>query len=709
MKNITIKKIGLLLLFVLTLLAQFYIYKIWSSNNYLKDSINQNAYSLLKPNKSLIFSNLATKNYLEAGNHFNEYIKYHKPISLKKYQLSLDSMSVYLDSLNYLNKTNKDFSVVINNKKQIELEVVSLKNQLEILINQKYDNDKSNINLDFSIEKFNYEKILSSITYDTVKKVTETKKKSFFGRIGNALKGKSDVDKQEVQSIVKMVFNNQEKSGTFEDQLRNTFVLSEKYYLNNFNKIKATYNSLKNKDQELLLINKNIQNRSQKLILAYSKSAQEANRNKYSQAIQDYSNENARHKKSIFYLLILMSGATVLLILYTIYTYINESKLEKAKATAEKNLDLKNQLIGTLSHEMRAPLNIISKYSEKIKNQNSNVELTKGINSLYFTSNSLLNTVNQILDFLKNENSELKLYNTNVNLKKEMIPLLDTLQTISETKNITIVSNINKNVDTLVWADNIKIHQLFYNTIINAIKFTNEGTITVNVDLNNQINNYQLDVSIIDTGIGIPEDDLKKVFNKFYQSKSHQKQMSYGAGLGLNLCKSIVDLYNGNIDIKSKIGIGTEISFTLFLDKPNENQETFETKLKNQTKNSTIKAVIVDDDPVIIQIVKKLLTNIGFEIVTFDRGPEAKEYLKHNIVDLILTDIQIFDYSGIDLAKEIKALTNQNKNKPIIALSGDTYLDSVEINSFGFDEILIKPINKEELYQKLFNQLQNKL
>ncbi|MGL4384710.1 MAG: hypothetical protein ACRCS4_05335, partial [Flavobacterium sp.] len=385
MKNITIKKIGLLLLFVLTLLAQFYIYKIWSSNNYLKDSINQNAYSLLKPNKSLIFSNLATKNYLEAGNHFNEYIKYHKPISLKKYQLSLDSMSVYLDSLNYLNKTNKDFSVVINNKKQIELEVVSLKNQLEILINQKYDNDKSNINLDFSIEKFNYEKILSSITYDTVKKVTETKKKSFFGRIGNALKGKSDVDKQEVQSIVKMVFNNQEKSGTFEDQLRNTFVLSEKYYLNNFNKIKATYNSLKNKDQELLLINKNIQNRSQKLILAYSKSAQEANRNKYSQAIQDYSNENARHKKSIFYLLILMSGATVLLILYTIYTYINESKLEKAKATAEKNLDLKNQLIGTLSHEMRAPLNIISKYSEKIKNQNSNVELTKGINSLYFT------------------------------------------------------------------------------------------------------------------------------------------------------------------------------------------------------------------------------------------------------------------------------------------------------------------------------------
>jgi signal transduction histidine kinase/CheY-like chemotaxis protein len=708
MNTLITKKIGLLLLFILTLLAQFFVYKIWSSDNYLHDNINQNANSLSIPNKALVFSNLATKNYLEAGNHFNEYIQNHKPISLKKYQLSLDNMTVYLDSLNYLNKTNKDFSVIINNKKQIELEVASLKNQLEILINQKYDKDKSNFNPDLSIKKFNYEKILSSITYDTIKKVTETKKKSFLERIGNALKGKYDVDKQEVQSIIKMVFNNKEKSGTFEEQLRNTFVLTEKYYLNNFNRIKATYNSLKNKDQELLLINKKIQNKSQKLILAYSKSAQEASRNKFKQAIQHHSNENIKHKKCIFYLLILMSGATVILIFYTIYTYINESKLEKAKAAAEKNLDLKNQLIGMLSHEMRAPLNIISKYSEKIKNQNSNTNLTNDINSLYFTSNSLQNTVNQILDFLKNESSKLKLFNSNVNLKNEIIPLLDTLQTISESKSISLISNVNKNIDTLVWADPIKIHQLFYNIVINAIKFTNKGTITVTVDLLKQPNTYQLNVSIIDTGIGIPEEDLKKVFNKFYQSKSHEKQMSYGAGLGLNLCKSIVELYNGNIDVKSKVGIGTEISFTLFLDKPNENQKTYETKLKNQVKNNTFKAVIVDDDPIIIQIVKKLMANIGFEIVTFGRGPEAKEYLKHNIVDLILTDIQIFDYSGIDLAKEIKALTNQNKNKPIIALSGDTYLDTLEIKNFGFDEILIKPINKEELYQKLYNQLQNK-
>ncbi|MGL2994783.1 ATP-binding response regulator [Flavobacterium sp. TSSA_36] len=705
MNTLTIKKTGLLLLFVCTLLAQFFVYKIWRSDTYLQNNINQNAASFLKPNQSLVLSNLATKNYLEAGNHFNEYIQNHNPIYLKKYQLSLDSMAVYLDSLNYLSSTNRDFFVVIKNKKQIELEVITLKKALDQLINQKIDTDKKGLNATLFIKKFNYEKILSSITYDTIKKITETKKKSLFGRIGNALKGKSDVNKQEVQSIIKMVFNNQEKSGTFEDQLRNTFLLTEKYYINNLERIKHTYNSLKNKDQELLNINKKIQDKSQKLILAYSKSAQEASRKKFNQAIQVYSIENSRHKKSIFYLLILMSAATVILILYTIYAYLNENKLAKAKATAEKNLDIKNQLIGMLSHEMRAPLNIIATFSEKLKLQNLNRELKPTIDSLHFAASSLQNTVNQILDFLKNEQSKLKLYNSKINLYHEIKSLLESLQSLSEVKKIIIIPNINSSTNTEVWADHVKIHQLFYNIIINAIKFTNEGTITVTVDLTRQPNKYRLDVSIIDTGIGIPQEDLKKVFNQFYQSKSHEKQMSSGAGLGLNLCKNIVDLYDGKITIDSILDQGTTISFYLLLDIPTVDQETFELKLTRKFKDKKIKTAVIDDDPITLQIIQKLITSIGFEVFLFERAPALQDFLNKNTVDVIISDMQIFDYTGIELSKDIKALKNQNSSKPIIALSGDTYLDSIEVKEIGFDDLIIKPINKEEFYQKLYNLL----
>lgn len=705
MNQLSIKKTALTILFILILVSQFFVYKIWNSHNYLQDSIDKNINELLKPNHSLVLSNEATKNYLEAGNYFNKYIQDRDPLILKEYQKSLSRMSVYLDSLNYINKSNKDFSFVINNKKETEKEVIELKKQLDILINQKIEENKKNLNSTLIIKKFNYEKILSSISYDTVTKKTEAKKKSFLGRIGNALKGKSEVNKEEVQSIIKMVFNNQEKSGTFEDQLRNTFLLTEKYYIDNLNKIQYTYNTLKNKDYQLLEINKKIQDKSRKLIVDYSRSTQEYTRTNFKKTINIYSKENNKHKKNVLFLLILISIATVLLILYTIYAYINENKLAAAKEKAEKNLDIKNQLMGILSHEMRAPLNIIANSSQKLIVQNKDAVLKSDINALLFASNSLQNMVNQILVFLKNENSKLKLYQSQMNLQKEIKSVLDSLQTLAEAKNIKLIQKLNPNIDVYAWADHVKIHQLFYNLIINAIKFTDKGSITVKVDISTIKNQYRLDISITDTGLGIPKEDINNVFYEFYQSENHKAQIGNGAGLGLMLCKNIVELHNGKIAINSTLNIGTTISFHLMLDQVHVNQQTFEMKLKSKFKDKVIKAAIIDDDIIYLQIIENLLQNIGFEVYNFKRAAEINSFLDQNIIDIILTDIQIFDYSGIDLSKDIKALNNENNQRPIIAISGDTYYNQKNIKALGFDDILIKPINKEELYQKLYNLL----
>ena len=190
MNQLSIKKTALTILFILILVSQFFVYKIWNSHNYLQDSIDKNINELLKPNHSLVLSNEATKNYLEAGNYFNKYIQDRETLILKEYQKKISRMSDYLDSLNYINKSNKDFSFVINNKKETEKEVIELKKQLDILINQKIEENKKNLNSTLIIKKFNYEKILSSISYDTVTKKTEAKKKSFLGRNGNNLKEK---------------------------------------------------------------------------------------------------------------------------------------------------------------------------------------------------------------------------------------------------------------------------------------------------------------------------------------------------------------------------------------------------------------------------------------------------------------------------------------------------------------------------------------
>jgi signal transduction histidine kinase/CHASE3 domain sensor protein len=705
MKKNILKKTALILLFFLILITQILLYRIWNEQNQSKTAVSHSVEESLKPNQSLLYTNQATKEYLVANTNFNEYLLKHNPANLEKYKSALATMAVYLDSLSLLSKTDTDFSKIINQKKGTEQLVTNLQLRLDSLIELKNLKNRPQDNINFAVKKYDYNKILSSITYDTVKKVTETKKKGVFGRIGNALKGKSDIDREEVQSVIKMVFQNQEKSGSFEDQLKNSFQLSEEYYINNLKTIKNTYEQLKNKDYQLLTINTEILNKSQELLLLYTTAAQENIKDKYYYNSKKYKTDLISSKKTIVTLLILTSIATILLLFYTIYAFIRENNLSKAKELAEINLTKKNQLIGMLSHEMRAPLNIISNFSKKLKTQNSNEELSPIINSLHFASNSLQITVSQILDFFKNENNKLKLYHSKINLHKEIKPIIDSLKSLSETKNIEIISNLDNNINIEVWADNVKIHQLFYNIIVNAIKFTDQGSITVKAEMSKFNDKHRLEVSITDTGVGIPDSDIKNVFDKFYQSSSHQEQMNYGAGLGLNLCKNIIELFDGEITVESKLNIGTTVSFYLLLEPLSTDLETFETQLTSKLKDKQIKIAVVDDDTMTLKVIKKLLSKVGFEVYTFERAPEITTFLSNEIVDIIISDIQIFDYSGIELSKDIKKINNQNNTKPIIALTGDSYLGTVEISTLGFDEILIKPVNKEEFYQKLLKIL----
>ncbi|OCB76487.1 hybrid sensor histidine kinase/response regulator [Flavobacterium crassostreae] len=705
MKKITIRKAVLIALFFSILLTQILLYKTWSNQNQDKQTIAHNLEDALQPNLSLLYSNQATKHYLKATNNFNEYLLSHQADNLKNYKVALDSMAFYLGQLSILSKTDSGFSKVINRKKGTEKAVATLQTQLDSLINSKKNIGTQNAKVTFSIQKYDYNKVLSSITYDTVKKVSQTNKKSLFGRIGNALKGKLDTNKEETQSVIKMVFNNQEKSGSFEEQLRNSFQLTEQYYIRNLNSIKNTYNLLKAKDYELLEINKKIVQKSQEILLFYTKSSQEDSKIKYLTSYQKYQNELDKKESTILNLLLLMSLATILLLLYTIYAYVRESNLYAAKQVTEKNLNNKNQLIGMLSHEMRAPLSIISNFSKKLKKQNSNPELTPVIHSLDFASSSLQMTVSQILEFLKNENNQLKAYPSKMNIQQEIQPLVDSLQSLSEAKNITLVSNLDPSTNIAVWADNVKIHQLFYNLIVNAIKFTNQGTITVNTKISTHQNKYRLEVAITDTGIGISEQDIGSIFDKFYQSSNNKSQRNYGAGLGLSLCKDIVTLFDGKITAKSTLNVGTQMTFYLLLEPLKPELESYQTQLKNKFKDQSITIAVVDDDALTLRVVKKLIENVGFKAAVFERAPQITAYLNQHVVDLIVTDIQIFDYSGIELSKDIKKSNNPNQSKPIMALTSDTYIGSKTAVALGFDATIIKPVNKEEFYEKILNLL----
>ncbi|PZQ79518.1 MAG: hypothetical protein DI548_14810, partial [Flavobacterium johnsoniae] len=393
------------------------------------------------------------------------------------------------------------------------------------------------------------------------------------------------------------------------------------------------------------------------------------------------------------------------LLLYSIFAYHFEKKLAAAKIEAEKNLEFKNRIIGMLSHEMRSPLSIISNLTNKLISTKMDGAQNDMAKSLNFTSNSLHITVNQILDFFKNENGKLQLYNSKTVLKNEITSIVESLKSLADAKKIELVSRIDDSLQNEVWADSGKIHQLFYNMIGNAIKFTSKGNITVDCRFTEVNDKFKLDVKIKDTGAGIPKEDLDKIFDKYYQSKFHKDQASFGAGLGLSLCKEIIELYDGEIRVESEPGTGTEISFHLFLEKSDSSQETNQAKLIRSYGNSGIRVAVIDDDRIITTLLKKLLSDINFDMIGFNSDIAAKEYLQKENVNIILTDLQIANASGIDLIKDIKSIPNHNATVPIIAITGDTYMNSIELSSIQADELLIKPINKEELYSKLLKVL----
>jgi signal transduction histidine kinase/CheY-like chemotaxis protein len=699
------RKVIHVVLFIAIIVIQILVYKMWDLQKNVQNGLTESIQDVIKPNRLLEYSNLATDYYFDAESQFTSYLLNGEAHSLNSYKKSIQTMSLYLDSLSVLTHKNNSVLKSIDAKQKTENEVLLLKKELDSLMKLDIILKPQKRNTPAPIQKYDYNKVLSSITYDTVKKITEAKKKGLFGRIGSALSGKSDIKKEEMQSTIRMVFNNQEKNGTFEDQLKNVFLFSDKYYGNQFAKLKNSYGSLKEKDRELLQIKKNILNKSRVLLVLYSISAQETGKIKHSKAIALYGQESNYQKAIILKLLLAMSIITFLLLLYSIWAFVFEGNLAKAKSQAERNLDIKNRLVGMLSHEMRAPLGVISNLSDGLKARNSDSGLNQMIDTMLFTSNSLQITVNQVLDYFKNKNTKLVLYHTQVNLYNEITSTLDSLRTLSEVKSIQIVSNLNPNLNREVWVDNVKIHQLFYNIIGNAIKFTNKGMISVAANLAETADHLRLDVTIKDTGVGIPKEDVAKVFDKFYQSQSHKEQISFGAGLGLSLCKEIIELFDGEITVESETNQGTSIGFYLLFGKSIKDKETFQTQLMNTFEGKNVTVAVVDDDALVLTIVKKLLSNINFKVVAFDNAIAVKDYLENQLVDIIITDIQIFEYSGIKLAGEIRHLENQNASCPIVALTGDSYINSVDLKKINIDEVIMKPINKEEFYQKILKVL----
>lgn len=511
-------------------------------------------------------TNEVNDSFINSQKYYNNYISNKDEASLKEYTASINKTGELVDKLSAVTANNEEFKKLLMEKSKSESDVLALRSTIDSIIALQTNpkNNEAASLLDF--KKFEYKKILDSIKTDSYMKVDSVSKKGLFSRLGDALAGKTDIQKEQLKIVVTMKYNDKLISGSIEDQIKNVFMTTNKYYEKQFNNLKKSFSSLRDQDLKLTELNSKLLNLSATILPNYTNPINELQADSQKKLQNQYKSNTAVRNYTLLILIIVMLIVSIILFSFTRMAFEYENRLTIAQNQIRQSLNFKNRIMGMISHEIRSPLSIISMYSKKISSSIKDVEIKNTFKSIQFTTNSLILLSNQILEYSKEENHELKLKNKNFHLKSEINQIVDSLSSLVESKGNKIKLNSNLDSDYEVYSDATKIHQLFYNIVGNANKFTENGLISIVIDLDNSSDyEYNLKIEIQDSGVGIPENDLKNIFELYYQGAVSNKINDLGVGLGLNLCKEIVELFDGEIKIESEEGKGTKVVFNLIL------------------------------------------------------------------------------------------------------------------------------------------------
>ncbi len=379
-------------------------------------------------------------------------------------------------------------------------------------------------------------------------------------------------------------------------------------------------------------------------------------------------------------------------------------QLNILKEQADRANNAKTEFLSSMSHEIRTPLNAIVGFSNTL-NENPKLpeELKDEVHDILTASDNLLEIVNGVLDISKIEANKIEIVKQEYDTKKMFEELCKLTKSRIGTKPIEFVSKIDESIPRVLYGDNIRVKQVILNLLTNAAKYTDEGKITFSVNSIKKDNIIRLIVSVEDTGRGIKEESISKLFNKFERLDEERNTTIEGTGLGLAITKKLVDLMHGNIVVQSKYGKGSK--FTVSIDQgivENPNIKLDETSVIMESLDlSDKKILLVDDNKLNIKVACKLLENYKVDITTLLSGEETIELLKKdNNYDLILLDDMMPKMSGTDTFNKIKE--DGLYDGPIVVLTANALTGEREkYIEIGFDDYLAKPIEQIELNRVL--------
>ncbi|WP_228435783.1 sensor histidine kinase [Chryseobacterium pennipullorum] len=502
------------------------------------------------------------KDFLDAQEHLQKYMVSQDDKDLKLYFQSLKKLRTNFDKIGEYENSSPRLKKNLALHKQDTVKITKLK----VLIDSVY---QSSMNPPAKIQDKQYEPEKYKGDFENLKIQTRTytdtiKKKRFMGRLKDAITGKVNVQKE--NTVITLSNDKTVDISNVQSEIDNTIKSMNRHYAAEVKK--AQLIAAKNQRDNLQFYS----NFSK--LLVYSNGLIEV----YESAINDfksqlekeYSEQSSSNNRIRTYLvlglMVLMFIVSILIMYFTRVAFIYERKLNAANDEIKKNLNFKNRILGMLSHDLRSPLKIINIFIDKIHRTTQDETIKDYLKSIKFTNSTLLLQSNQILEYTKNENAEKELIKSVFNLKNEIGSIVEVITPYLETRNNRFVVTDRIPEDVVVNSDNIRINQIFMNILGNANKFTENGQIDLTMVTEPvDENKVTLITTVSDTGIGISESDLGKIFDPYYQGMVSDEVDNLGAGLGLNLCKEIVELFDGDISVSSKLHKGTTITFRIIL------------------------------------------------------------------------------------------------------------------------------------------------
>lgn len=376
--------------------------------------------------------------------------------------------------------------------------------------------------------------------------------------------------------------------------------------------------------------------------------------------------------------------------------------LRRAKEVAEESARAKGIFLATMSHELRTPMNGVLGCTQLLQDTSLTDVQRQLLQTMHRSAEALLALVNDILDFSKIEAGKMSLETADVHLRPLIDDVLTLVSELAKKKALELTVDVAPDVPESLRGDPVRLRQILFNLVGNAIKFTEAGRVAVSVTLQQSPahlpDSILLGWKIADTGIGMTDEQQARLFQAYSQAEASTARKFGGTGLGLMICRQLVELMGGEIAVESRAGSGTTFSYTTLL-LPTIQREPVGHAVtevsKPESKAGSPKRILVADDNEINQVVAcKFLQKLGFEVEIARNGREAVEAASRTPYDAILMDCEMPEMDGYDATRAIRQReTGQERRIPVIALTGHASADDERVClDAGMDAVLTKPV-----------------